>query len=100
MNALPVGFHKWRWRLIALWIIVFSLATAYGLSLGKSALDGLCALRGDVQEAHDSAQQFLLDHPGREPIPGLSRQTLLISLHRQERTLRALSGLDCPSRDR
>ena len=92
---IPTGFHKWRWRLVTLWIVGFTLVTAYGLKQGATALEGLCALRTDIQARHDTSIAYLAQHPEQEPIRGITRQALLNSVKQQERTLDALSGLGC-----
>lgn len=99
MSPLTKGFHKWRWRGIALWVVVFSFATGYAINdvnaLATHTEDALCTFREDLQNRHDQGVQFIKDNPVAEPIPGLTRATLITNLRNQQKTLDSLSGLEC-----
>lgn len=55
----------------------------------------LCAFVGDLERRADSTAEYLKKHPGKEPIPGISRADLRRSLENQRRTLDSLKGLKC-----
>jgi hypothetical protein len=56
---------------------------------------GVCVLRDNLDRQVDQTQDYLKKHPGPEPFPGVTRQTLLINLARQQETLKALALVDC-----
>ena len=93
------GFHKWRWRVIALWVVCFSMLVGYAINdIGNLATHteaALCTFRDDLQARHDQGVQFIKDNPVAEPIPGLTRTALLANLKNQQRTLDSLAGLEC-----
>jgi hypothetical protein len=53
----------------------------------------LCILRGDLETRVAASRQFLLDHP--QGISGISVAILQQSIDTQQRTIDALSGLEC-----
>jgi hypothetical protein len=53
----------------------------------------LCALRADLQTRVNSTNAFLVTHP--HGIPGISAATLRSGVAGQERTIRALSTINC-----
>lgn len=55
--------------------------------------DALCALRGDLERRVETSKDFLVEHP--KGIPGISAQTIKQGLANQQRTITALSGLNC-----
>ena len=55
----------------------------------------LCALRGDLERRVASSRAFLAEHP--DGIPGISAKVIRDGLRNQESTIRALSGIDCPT---
>lgn len=96
----PTGFHKWRWRFIAIWIVVFTLATAYGLQLGRQAHTGLCGIKANTQAAYDESVKYLKTHP--DGLVSQKTGEVLISaaqiqatLDRQAATLVALKDVSC-----
>lgn len=56
----------------------------------------LCSFRADLQRRLDDTVRYMRQHPGREPIPGITRATLRRSVEGQRATLDALSILACP----
>ena len=96
---LPENYHVWRWRGIAIWVVVFSMVCAYSINqnrtLSRETNDALCTFREDLQQRRLTTIQFLKDNPEFEPIPGVTRTTLLTNLRNQKLTLESLSGLDC-----
>lgn len=56
----------------------------------------LCTFRDDVRQRAANTASFLADHP--QGIPGVPVATLRSALEGQRRTVKALSGLDCPPR--
>jgi hypothetical protein len=89
-------------RRISLSFLALALAIAAVLAVqscqirenGKTRT-ALCALRGDLEQRVASTTKYLDEHPGPEPFPGIPRKTLTDSLKNQQRTVDALSGLDC-----
>lgn len=55
----------------------------------------LCALKNDIERRHRSAMRYLADHPGPEPIPGITREQIQDSIKNQKATLNALRDLSC-----
>jgi hypothetical protein len=53
----------------------------------------LCALRSDLERRIASSQAFLREHP--DGIPGIPARTIRDGIKNQERTIRALSRIDC-----
>lgn len=53
----------------------------------------LCALRADVEQRIASSQDFLKEHPNG--VPGFNAAAINASLVNSQRTVKALSGLDC-----
>lgn len=57
--------------------------------------NALCTFTNDLQHRLDTTREFLQKHPGREPIPGISRADFRRSIQNQKATLDALAVLDC-----
>lgn len=75
--------------------LLLSIATGFGfLRLGE-AHEALCALRADLERREANTLRYLEEHPGPEPIPGISRAEILRGLENQRRTLRSLDSLSC-----
>lgn len=56
-----------------------------------------CADLAYTQQRIESTANFLAEHPGKEPIPGITRQELFDSLKNlRERRDTAFEGIDCP----
>lgn len=53
----------------------------------------LCTLRADLKQRVKSSEKFLADHP--HGIPGITAGTIRASLNGQQRTVKALAGLQC-----
>lgn len=92
--------HKVRWRLLAVWVTVFTVATGWALreqreqsKSGRDAKIVLCALKHDLSLRIDSGVSFLKTHP--EGLPGVPASTIRNSLRNQQQTLAALGVLRC-----
>jgi hypothetical protein len=55
----------------------------------------LCTFKADLQARFENTKEYLAKHPGKEPIPGITRADLRRSLDAQRSTLDALSVLEC-----
>lgn len=66
-------------------------------AIAEAQLQSTCADKAYTQKRIESTAQFLAEHGGPEPIPGISRETLAQSLE-DLRTRRdtAFEGVDCP----
>ena len=53
----------------------------------------LCALRADLERRSVTSRAFLREHPNG--IPGISAKVIRDGIRNQERTVRALAGIDC-----
>lgn len=58
----------------------------------KSAV---CGMKDSTRKQIRTTTTFLIDHPGAEPIPGVSRKVLTDGLARQRAFLDTMEGLDC-----
>ncbi len=55
----------------------------------------LCTFTDDLERRLESTIKYLHKHPGREPIPGITRADLRRSVVNQKATLAALDELHC-----
>ncbi len=94
-----------RWT-ITLYICVGIVAGGLFISAseerGRHAQDiaridhALCTFVEDLQRRIDSSRDYLKKHKGeKEPIPGITRADLRLSVQRQQATIDSLDGLDC-----
>ncbi len=97
------GFHKWRWRMLTLWVVAFTIITAVAFNTARStSQDGvnsrnaLCALVQDYRIRIAGAEKFLLEHP--EGVKGIITATELNNQIRQQtRTSMVLDReIGCP----
>lgn len=65
-----------------------------GQSRAAQTTDALCALRRDMQVRVDGGRAFLREHPNG--IPGISAADIRDGIRNQQRTIKALAGIDCP----
>lgn len=84
-----LGFHAQNQNADDLKATAAKLAT-----VATQTNDSLCALRRDVETRAENARAFLHAHP--HGFAGFSSSAIRVSLVGQERTVRALSGLNCP----
>lgn len=85
--------------------IVISLATSAGTyvvasrqsSSGKQAKEGICALRGGLEDQIASSYKYIADVKTgrRKPIPHVSISDIQVSIARQQKTVSALSFVTC-----
>jgi len=68
-----------------------ALETRHDAGVTTSAL---CALRTDLERRVAGSKTFLAEHPAG--IPGISAKVIRDGIKNQERTIKALSGIDCP----
>jgi hypothetical protein len=102
-------FHIWRWRILAAWVISFSLIVGYALHLerdqanrGDQARAALCVFAVNLQNQINSSRQYVDDVRAgiRPPIPGVSANDIAISIHRQQITINSLKSLHCKQFDK
>ena|SRR5881394_2486643 len=60
---------------------------------GAQARAAICALREDIVQRLATSKAFLAEHP--QGIPGIPAATLQTSIDNENRTIAALSGVDC-----
>lgn len=60
--------------------------------------EALCTFRQDLERRVRTSEKFLEEHPGPEPIPNLSRETILRGLVAQRNTVASLASLRCIER--
>lgn len=65
-----------------------------GQAQARQATSSLCALRKDLETRVASSLNFLRDHPAG--IAGIDPKTIRDGIANQQRTISALSGIDCP----
>jgi hypothetical protein len=82
--------ETWRWRLLTIWVVVFSVLTSYALArvhdLADENRDSLCALHGS-RATKDRALIQLMKEGGRDTEK--IEQDL-------ETAIATLAGLGCP----
>lgn len=90
--------EKWRWRFLTIWVVIFTVLTAYGVYLGSNAHKGVCAFVDDLATRHDAAVTLLTAHQ-EDPVRiyGLEipRDLLLKQARDQESVLMALETAKC-----
>lgn len=86
-----------RWVVNIAVVLVAVVAGFWQYSQNSQAKRALCAFRLDLEVRIDNSRKYLddLDTGKREPIPGITRVDIVTSLQNQERTIKALSSLDC-----
>ena len=99
--VIPKDYHKWRWRGMAIWCVVFTLIVGYSVNqnheLAVTTNDALCKFRDDLDVRHATTQEYLDGHPDEEFLfGGVPRTTLETTLRNQSATLLSLSSLECP----
>lgn len=75
-----------------------STAAAEVVIAKKTALDiktAVCGMKDNAREQIRATTTFLIDHPGAEPIPGITRKELTDGLARQRAFLDTMQSLDC-----
>lgn len=83
--------------ILAVAILGLSLLTGYQFYRANKATAALCVLRHDLQARVQRSEQYLVDVAvgNREPIAGVTTADINDSISNQQRTIRALSVLDC-----
>lgn len=74
-------------------VAVVVVGVGYANYKTNQITDSLCTLRGDLQRRVEQGQEFLKENP--EGIEGIPPETLQQSIEGQQRTITALSTLDC-----
>ncbi len=92
--------HVWRWRAVAVWIVVFTVATGWSIREnrhlaheGVVSKQALCSFKVDLAARVDSSEQFLKTHP--DGAFGISVATIRNSIRNQQATVDSLSILHC-----
>lgn len=106
MSSLRTGwdgverkFTRWlfryRWRIMTIWCLVFSLAVAYAVhenrvnaDRGKEAADAICTLKADYRHRIQQGEDYLRENP--HGFPGLTAVAIRSNIENQKRTLRSL----------
>lgn len=99
--------RRLRWLVIATVVVYLALIGfigAFSISFSNQRAElrritlntnaALCTLRSDLEVRLQGAKDFLAEHP--DGIAGITAATLQQSITNQERTVTALSGLECP----
>jgi hypothetical protein len=99
-NSHPRAIHPWRWRLLALWIVIFTIVAFWGIRTnrdlgrdGRQAHDAICVLKDDFKRRIADSERFLNEHPNG--IPGITAQAISESLEGLRRTLQSLGAVRC-----
>ena len=96
------GFHKWRWRGIAVWLVFFTLIVGWSTNetyhVSHTTHTALCSFTDDLTDRRDSNIRFLADHPAGLVINGrvvVSAATLQQTIDNQTKAIDSLQGLNC-----
>lgn len=84
-----------RW-LVGATVVLYVALGALALQTRHTAsvnTDALCALRGDLQTRVDASTKFLKEHP--RGFPGVGAVQIQMGIDNQQRTIDALSGIEC-----
>lgn len=96
-DELRSGLRRQMWATMLLYVVVIVVSAAAWYAV-KVQTDRntrtFCALRQDLERRVASAEDFLARNP--HGIPGITAQQLTKSISDQQRSIVALSGLDCP----
>jgi hypothetical protein len=95
-KELKTGLRNLALATIALFLCVVGLGIWFYLD-SREAHKALCSLRQDVEARRASSTKYLDDvaEGRRKPISGLTQADVRVSITNQDRTIRALSNLDC-----
>lgn len=97
------GFHKWRWRLLAIWVCIFTILTALGLHIAENAADygvksrkAICALVQDERTRINNSKKFLKTHP--KGAPGIATPAdIRLTIKNQQQSVKVLNDeVHCP----
>lgn len=96
---------RWTWTrtLIALLLVLMVLAggsvgfylfiRSQQIEEGAETHEAVCALKHDLEDRVGLSERFLLQHP--RGAPGIPAVTIRESVRNQQRTISALSVIDC-----
>lgn len=94
--------HVVRWRLLGVWIAVFTAVTFWTIYHVRSdeahTKAALCTFRADLIQRIEQSTVFLAEHP--HGIPGIPAATIRDGIRNQQRTINALSSLHCQPKER
>lgn len=92
--------YVWRWRLLAIWIIGFSIAVGSLVINNRNQIQDLrkvktsaCAHKASLRKEIKKTKKFLAENP--KGIPGISAQLIKDGLRDQRLEMRDLRVLDC-----
>ena len=90
----PAPVHPWRWRALTVWVVIFTLVTAWAVNRGNQAHDGLCAIRDSNLEQVKEGERYLdrLRSGEVEPIPGFSQADVIASIRRQRTSVDTINS--------
>lgn len=90
--------RRWLKILIVMTVLLYLILAGFGYVswiLSNRNTDALCSLRQDVERRIETSQQFLIDNP--RGIPGIEPRVIRQQIQNNQRTVRALNSLNCPS---
>jgi hypothetical protein len=104
---IPEGFHRWRWRALAVWCVAFTIITAWGFRDLRNLSDEnaksrvvLCLRQSELRHDVNREIQYLSDvHSGKRPaIPGVTDNDILFQVADKRKAIITYNLLDCPAR--
>lgn len=96
---LAASIRRTLRMLMATTVLLFLLIIVGGIytyTVSRDTNDSLCAFRTDLQSRIDQTEEFLTKNTKAEPFPGVTRETLLVNLEGQKRTVKVFKDLNCP----
>lgn len=97
LSATAIGIQRSLRILIITTVVLFlciGAVTYYVYSVAKDVNDGVCAFRADVQTRSVQTKKYLKKHPHGTRL--ISSSDLQIAIKNTERTVDALSSVNCP----
>lgn len=102
-----IRFLKWSAALIVAFNLVLGLTIAWVAyesieqrdrleQIAEENFQANCVQLRTAKDRVAATTTFLAEHPGAEPIPGVSRALLLRGLERDQEQVEALDFLSCP----
>ena len=91
-------YHIWRWRLISLWVIVFTCVTFYSVqqnrSLSQQTHAALCTFKHELEGRIVASKRFLSEHPNG--LPGIATpQEIQQDIKNRQAAVDSLEILHC-----
>ena len=105
--VITEGFHKWRWRALTIWGVLFTLISDWGFRDLRNLSDEnaksrvvLCLRQSELRHDVNREIQYLDDvHSGkRKAVPGITDNDVLSQVRDKRRAIITFGLLDCPAR--